>query len=49
MISWSNKLAVLPCFTGIVCDIPQVNKEFVMRIPFFLFTQLNILVYPSVS
>jgi hypothetical protein len=34
MISWSNKPAVLPCFTGIVCDVPKVNKECVLHFPF---------------
>jgi len=29
MLSWSNQIATLPCFTGIVCDVPSVNKEFV--------------------
>jgi hypothetical protein len=29
MLSWSNQPAMLPCFTGIMCDTPRVNKEFV--------------------
>ena len=31
MISWSNKAAALPCYTRIVCDVPKVNKECILR------------------
>lgn len=38
MISWSNKAASLPCYTGIVCDVPKVNKECVLCLPFLFCT-----------
>jgi hypothetical protein len=38
MISWSNKDATYPCYTGIICDIPQVNKECVLHLNFIFHT-----------
>ena len=41
MLSWSNQSAMLPCFTGIVCDVPGVNKEFVELYLFSVIVVVN--------